>query len=388
MGVIVRLYKARQKVSGAIPVVADVSYKKFKKKIYLNVDVQDVARWDARRQNIRNPKGIEKLQFEHIESEKMRLQALFIKAKMADASIEVFKNSLKKESAHVQKLSWYLDQIIEQAQHRKRLAMAKTTTTIKGAILLALPDLAADQYTKVHAVEFLNHFTNKGVSSSTINAYARVMVLALKMAVEDGVAANPDIFKNILPKAVQKRRNAYTDAELRLLLKTPAESESEREAQSYLQCVLFCCGCDVTDILKIPKQQLIDGVVNIRRSKTGSPITFTVVPWVKDFLLKSKLYNEVQRKNGDKALVQLRSVKLMRNLKKLAENVGVKDAMMKRGRHTWATIAKQQGVSKDVIAEALGHKSAMITEVYLGVYEIKHIDAANQKVVGHVMAIL
>lgn len=50
-------------------------------------------------------------------------------------------------------------------------------------------------------------------------------------------------------------------------------------------------------------------------------------------------------------------------------------------RHSWATVAKKMGYSKDMISEALGHShGSRITEVYLDSYDQEVIDAMNEAV--------
>lgn len=50
-------------------------------------------------------------------------------------------------------------------------------------------------------------------------------------------------------------------------------------------------------------------------------------------------------------------------------------------RHSWGTIAKKMGYSKDLISEALGHSYGnRVTEVYLDSYDMEVIDAMNEAV--------
>jgi integrase len=80
--------------------------------------------------------------------------------------------------------------------------------------------------------------------------------------------------------------------------------------------------------------------------------------------------------------------RLLKELKESSDAVGVQNLLLKRARHTWATIAKKQGVSKDVIAEALGHKGSMMTDVYLGAFDLQHVDAANDVVIAYLESIM
>jgi integrase len=46
-------------------------------------------------------------------------------------------------------------------------------------------------------------------------------------------------------------------------------------------------------------------------------------------------------------------------------------------RHSWATIAKRQGVPTAVISEGLGHETERTTQIYLDSFENDVLDAAN-----------
>ena len=50
-------------------------------------------------------------------------------------------------------------------------------------------------------------------------------------------------------------------------------------------------------------------------------------------------------------------------------------------RHSWATIAKSQGVPIGVISEGLGHDSERTTMIYLAALESSAIDKANRKII-------
>lgn len=51
-------------------------------------------------------------------------------------------------------------------------------------------------------------------------------------------------------------------------------------------------------------------------------------------------------------------------------------------RHSWASIAKRKGISKDIIGESLGHNDPKVTEIYLESFENEVLDDANEMIVG------
>ena len=70
------------------------------------------------------------------------------------------------------------------------------------------------------------------------------------------------------------------------------------------------------------------------------------------------------------------------DLKKMAAMAGIRENLSTYvSRHSWATIAKSLGYSKDLIAEALGHEyGSQVTGIYLDYYNNEVIDTANERV--------
>ena len=53
-------------------------------------------------------------------------------------------------------------------------------------------------------------------------------------------------------------------------------------------------------------------------------------------------------------------------------------------RHSWATIAKSIGISRDTIRLGLGHGLNTITDIYID-YDIGVVDKANRKVISKIL---
>ena len=51
-------------------------------------------------------------------------------------------------------------------------------------------------------------------------------------------------------------------------------------------------------------------------------------------------------------------------------------------RHTWASLAKWNGISNTVISEAMGHDSEKTTRIYLNSLDSKRIDDANRMIIN------
>ena len=74
-----------------------------------------------------------------------------------------------------------------------------------------------------------------------------------------------------------------------------------------------------------------------------------------------------------------------RALKLICKEIDLPNISVYWARHSFATIAYQIGISTDVIADCLGHKSAhRITDIYIQKDQAK-VDEANRKVIDYVL---
>ena len=73
------------------------------------------------------------------------------------------------------------------------------------------------------------------------------------------------------------------------------------------------------------------------------------------------------------------------NATKIAELLSIPRMTLYWARHSFATIAYEIGISTDIIADCLGHKTGhRITEIYIQKDQRK-VDEANRKVIDYVL---
>ena len=51
-------------------------------------------------------------------------------------------------------------------------------------------------------------------------------------------------------------------------------------------------------------------------------------------------------------------------------------------RHSWASIARDEGIPLSIISEGMGHESEKTTRIYLASLESQVIDNANKKILA------
>lgn len=78
-------------------------------------------------------------------------------------------------------------------------------------------------------------------------------------------------------------------------------------------------------------------------------------------------------------------IRINRHLKKIGTMTGISIPLSTYVmRHSWATIARDKGISLSVISEGLGHDSETTTKVYLDSIQKTKVDKANRLILNDI----
>ena len=70
-----------------------------------------------------------------------------------------------------------------------------------------------------------------------------------------------------------------------------------------------------------------------------------------------------------------------RQLKIIGHDLGLHQPLtMYCARHSWASIARDEGIPLSVISEGMGHNSEKTTQIYLTSLKTEIVDKANRKI--------
>lgn len=166
----------------------------------------------------------------------------------------------------------------------------------------------------------------------------------------------------------------------------------------------FCLiGINVVDLLALRADQLVDGRLSYRRSKTGRLYDIKVEPEAAAIIEKyhGSLGRLVSWGENRKVYTTF-TFQMCRGLKSIGtmvkewrtDDMGVyREVDVFRpafpmlssyvARHSWATIAASLDVPKDVIAHALGHGGSSVTDIYID-FDMRKVDEANRRVLDWV----
>lgn len=209
-------------------------------------------------------------------------------------------------------------------------------------------------------------------------------------------------FRTFKVKTEATKKRAVAVEVLRSLFSYPVEPWQAQYVDAFKLC--FCLiGINLVDLLALNADQLVDGRLSYRRSKTGRLYDVKVEPEAAAIIEKyhGRLGRLVLWGENRKHYTTF-TYQLCRGLKSIGSTVkewrtdelGVyREVDVFRpafpmlssyvARHSWATIAASLDVPKDVIAHALGHGGSSVTDIYID-FDMRKVDQANRRVLDWV----
>jgi integrase len=189
------------------------------------------------------------------------------------------------------------------------------------------------------------------------------------------------------------RKRAISKAEIKLIEAMNIEENTfDFFARQIFMFSYYGLGINFIDIANLKWENIQDGRILYKRAKTGKLFNFKLllpsVELIEYFELQtggkaSNYIFPILNKERHKTPIQIenRLNKMIglvnKSLKKLGEKAGIETPLTTYvARHSMAMALKTSGQPTGVISEAMGHKTAAITETYLKSFENEIIDNA------------
>ncbi|MBR5147027.1 MAG: site-specific integrase [Bacteroidales bacterium] len=233
------------------------------------------------------------------------------------------------------------------------------------------------------------YLRTKDLSNNTISFYMKHLRAVYNNAIEDGYIDNKNPFKKVYTSSEKTIKRAIPLNYIRKLKNMDLSSFSSKcFARDMFLFSFYTRGMSFIDMAYLQKKNLKNGILTYRRKKTGQSLSirweicmqeiveqysfsnsFFLLPIIKDpdANVRKQYYNTL-------ALIN-------RNLKEIGNELGLSLPLtMYVARHSWASIARSEGVPISVISEGMGHDSEITTQIYLATLETSVIDKANKKI--------
>lgn len=237
-------------------------------------------------------------------------------------------------------------------------------------------------------------FCAKTSSKNSRNIHLRNIRAVFNNAIDfDITTSYPFRRFKIRPEATRKRSMSVD--ELRRLFDYPVEPYAVIYRDMF-KLIFMMCGINTVDLHGL--QHITKGRIEYKRAKTGRLYSIKVEPEALEII------QEYQGENGLLCIADRWSDhrNFRHQLNKALQKIGEVERRGRGGkkiittefpeitsywaRHSWATIAYELGISKDIIAQALGHSdnSHSTTNIYIK-EDMRLVDEANRRVLDWVL---
>lgn len=200
-------------------------------------------------------------------------------------------------------------------------------------------------------------------------------------------------FRRFSIKKEETRKRSLTAEQLRLLRDYPCEEYQIRYRDMFM-LMFYLIGVNAADLFNAKHSALVNGRFEYKRAKTGKLYSIKVEPEAQAIIEKYKgkdyLLNIMDEYGNYKDFLHRMGIGLKQIGETERKGLGGKksrnplfpDLSSYWSRHTWATIAAELDIPKEVIAHALGHSWAnnTTTDIYIR-FDMRKVDDANRKVI-------
>lgn len=291
----------------------------------------------------------------------------------------------------------FAEEHIKNLQIQKRYGNAQSfTTALNKVVEFAGTQVQFSQIDYAFINKLETHLSSKGISANSIASYMRAIRVLLNSA---GNLKYYDMdnypFKHFKIRTQKTASRAETIQTIQKIKSFELKSSSEHfHARNIFLLVFGLIGISFMDLILLKKSNYVNGRIIYKRRKTGKLYSVKVTPLVKELLafyhsdltdfLLPQFGQDAHDESRIRHMVNLGLKSTNRYLKQIGEQLELHAPLTTYvARYSWANIAKSNGYSKDLIAEALGHSYGnAVTGIYLEGYGNEVIDSANESIIS------
>jgi len=296
-------------------------------------------------------------------------------------------------------LSSFVDLLARGLIHEKRDRTARAYRSAWRRLLVysGKSDLTVHDFTEGLIRGFERLLQAEKCSLNTISFYMRNLRAIYNKGREKGIFPlefqHP--FRQVYTKIAPTRKRALSKDDVSRLncFDEKLFGQLNREEKDALHLFLFsfhACGMSFVDLAYLRKSDIKGNILSYYRKKTGRLIQMKIsegmkrsIEYFRHRMRHSPYVFPIIIDKNKSAYDQYCSGLRIQNkrLKLLKNRLGLKKELSTHmARHSWATIARAESISVDVISEALGHSFVSTTYIYLESFGSNVIGQATQKV--------
>ena len=291
-------------------------------------------------------------------------------------------NTLFAYMEHIISLYW------RQGQYRTSETYSTTLNSFKrfrADVDVGLEDIDSNL---IEAYE--SYLKHNDLSPNTISFYLKHLRAVYNRAVDDELIMDRKPFKRVSTAIEKTPKRAISLRNIkRLKALDCSHNPSRKFARDMFLFSFYTRGMSFVDIAYLQKKNLKGNVLFYRRKKTNQQL---MIHWegCMQEILKSYgadtsspyLFSIIKEpSNNPRKQYQNALFLINRHLKDIGKGLGLHQPLtMYCARHSWASIARDEGIPLSVISEGMGHDSEKTTQIYLASLKTEVIDKANRKI--------
>lgn len=231
---------------------------------------------------------------------------------------------------------------------------------------------------------------NRGLKRNSSSFYLRIVRAIYNRAVQQELAEQTYPFRNVYTGKDKTRKLATTQETIIALNNLNLSGSSHLQLAKDLFIFSFAtCGMSFVDMAHLRTSNIRNGYIVYERHKTREPIHLRITPIIERIIKKYErkdspfIFPLIHGNDSLTNYKQYRSalINYNRQLRTLSSMLPVCVPLTSYvARHSWATIARNQGFPTSFIGKALGHTSERTTQIYLDTLNNEVIDNMNKEV--------
>ncbi|MBD5278552.1 MAG: site-specific integrase [Bacteroides sp.] len=252
-------------------------------------------------------------------------------------------------------------------------------------------DILLEALTSDIMEEYQAWLKQKGLTQNTISFYIRILRAVYNRALEEELIENRHPFRHVYTGVDKTVKRALPLSDIKRIKQLDLTDKSDLAyARDMFLLSFMLRGMSFIDMAYLKKSDLCNGYITYRRKKTQQLLKIAWTPAMQRITdrypqNKSEYLLPIIRKpdTNERFVFKNAGEKINKRLKKIAELAGITIPLsMYVARHSWASIAKAEGIPLSVISEGLGHEKESTTRIYLSTLDTSAIDNANDVILN------
>ena len=235
----------------------------------------------------------------------------------------------------------------------------------------------------------------RGVKRNSSSCYLRTLRTLYHKAVERGLTTDKDIFRHVFTGFAPTAKRALPLDTLRAIRRLNLQDGSDLAfvRDMFMLCI-YLQGISFVDMAYLKKEDIMNGLLQYSRKKTGQSISVGWEPVMQDIVDtyahltvgSPYLLPIITKQDGtERQQYERMEHKMNRLLKKIGRMVGLQAPLTTYvARHCWASTMRDMGVSLSIVSKGLGHESLKTTQIYLSSIDTEGVVKANRKLIGKI----